>query len=276
MREKKTKAPYKYSFTLIYQSVLLGAQDFNLKTNKMKKMRTFSYALIAALVCVGFVACSDDDAPDAPKPTVDKRLVSYSDYSGENCTIEYDADGRISKVSDAYDAVTFTYNKASISVSGGNNEGTYTLKDGLITEWRETDGGVWKFTYSQGRLTGYTDYYGETTTYTWKDGDIVTQEIRDENGNYKTETYTYATDYDYGTVCAFLQSDSYLYDNLCEFLILQGYFGKTPVHLPNSIHEEWSDGDSDTGTITYRFDADGYPSSMNADGDTFTFTWVKK
>ncbi len=257
----------------------------------MEKLKYLSFALLIAL-CAGFVSCSDDDEGETtsgvPKPSVVKRLVKVTDYNDSRqyqYDIQYDANGRVNKVIETeemfYDYGTgtvreyaYTYSPSQITVTETNSYGhssteTYNLSNGLISECK----GEYTCSYDNGRIAKWREVDGGSNTFTWSGGNI-TKTVRYDSG--RSMTYEYSDKYDYGRIVGVVfESNSILYDDLDGYLVMQGFYGTTPTHLPlgGSLITE-----SGYEAFNYEFDSDGYPTSVTRYCDgyescTFTLTW---
>ncbi|MDE6287271.1 MAG: hypothetical protein K2M00_00625 [Muribaculaceae bacterium] len=261
----------------------------------MKKFFSTTAVILSAMLTLSSCGKDKDDEPIVPTPQVQKRLVEYhEDGNAWINQISYDNVGTIDKTSEYYSeyncvlySSNYMYSEEQITILEedynytGELESTYTnfykIESGLIKDY-----GDYKITYENGRIKSWTDFYDngyadEIVTFTWQDGDIVSME---SSLGIKLE-YTYFSEKDFGGVNALQQSNSVLYDDLDPYLVMQGFFGKLPVHLLKSVKRTDSDGDINTYDYTYYFDEDGYPLSMIErlkDNRTFTtsFKWRKQ
>ncbi|MBQ9076725.1 MAG: DUF4595 domain-containing protein [Muribaculaceae bacterium] len=254
----------------------------------MKKYKFLALALCAVLASVNFSSCSDDDmdeptsdVPDVPKPSVEKRLTSVKYSYGYHCNIQYDANGLIDQIVRVYNGqtdktTTYTYSSSHISVTetysyGNSSTENYCLNNGLISELE----GEIIYSYDEGRISKWRENDGSNKTFEWSTGDIMKTSTKwsDEPATYHA-TYRYSDGYDYGRIVGFVvDSNDMLYDDFEPVLVMQGFFGITPIHLP----QDASDG-SDDYAWSYEFDENGYPTSVTeyiggSETQTITFTW---
>lgn len=248
----------------------------------MKTFRLIAFAVSAMLMCVNLSSCGDDDNGDEPPtPEVKKRLVTVT-YDRGNDIIQYDTEGRISSVTIQYNDGPYlktssdTYTYSDEKITEGDN--TYYLKNGLITKWtNEYDDYTvtYQFTYDGNNLVKFTNSYEEIVTFNWKNGNVVSSKEVDTD-YYRDFKYEYDTEhYDFGKVAAFLQSNSFLFDDLDPYLIIQGYFGNLPKNMIETIYTTWSDGDEDTDVFYYDYDADGYATYNSWEEVSFEWEVVK-
>lgn len=238
----------------------------------------------------------NEDEPIVPSPQVQKRLVEYQEKGSWLNLISYDQIGNIEKTSEyysEYDCILgsskYTYSLEQIVVldesfyETGELANTYThnykIKNGLITDFWKYGSDYYKIIYENDRIKSWTYYDSngfadEVVTFTWQNDDIVSME---SSYGFKFE-YTYYSENDFGVINALQQHDSVLYDDLDPYLVMQGFFGKLPVHLLKSVKKIYDDGDISTYDYTYNFDEDKYPLSMIErlkDNRTYTtsFKW---
>lgn len=254
----------------------------------MKNFKFIAFALFAVLACVSLASCSDDDkdepTPDVPKPSVEKRLTQLSMSYSYTYDIQYNSDGRIGKVVRKHNGqtdktTTYTYSSSQISVTeaydyGGSYTETYRLNNGLISELQ----GEASYSYDGGRISKWREDDGSNKTFEWSMGDIVKTATKwsDEPTTYRA-TYGYSDKYDYGRIVGIVvDSNDMLYDDFEPYLLMQGFYGTTPIHLPQDASDGY--GNDYDYAWSYEFDADGYPTSVTEyiDGrkeHTITFTW---
>lgn len=241
----------------------------------MKTAKLTSAILLATIASVGFSSCSKDDKDEPmPKPSVEKRLtkasIPWSDLYRNTYEPTYNTNGQIqsSKISSEwlYDGdvshytESFTYSGDKIEANTNfwhDYNGTYYLSNGLITKYVDESGNESTFQYDGRHLTQFTNEYGDKRVYKWDNNDIVsTYEIDSEDGTSRhAYTYEYYSEYDFGGICVFLDSNSYPYDDIHPLLAIQGFFGDLPVHMLKRIIED-NEVDCD---FTYFYDNEGFP-----------------
>ena len=253
----------------------------------MKLIKIFSILMSMSLI---FVSCSKDDDKDSNETSAgaQKKLKSI-DYNHPGYILSFIyTNGKISRdVASYYDSFygetryynkNITYLDSKIETQSDGETITYNLTNGLVT--RIIDGEDYEdITYENGRIKTRKKYYngelGEDILFEWKDDVIVHEKITyGEGGDYY---YTYTDYIDYGGIVASFQDDSFLYDDLPESLILQGYFGKLPKYLVSEINDVEPDGIGKTN-FSYVMDEDRYPTTMTCilnDGRSFYtyYTW---
>lgn len=251
----------------------------------MKKLKFLAFALFTVFACVSFASCSDDDKdePEMPSPSVQKRLVKFSINAG-SYEITYDSQGRIvAVVYYGYDGqtdrtTTYTYSSSQISAtetysSGDSYMEIYHLNNGLITEQGDIT-----YSYEGGRISKWRDIDGSNKTFEWSNGDISSTSTNWSDGyDCGDAAYKYTDKYDYGRIVGIIEdSDDLLYDDFDPYLVMQGFFGTTPLNLPQDASNTWGN----TYAYTYEFDEDGYPISgtryINGKKiDSLSFFWEK-
>lgn len=111
------------------------------------------------------------------------RMTSTS-FSGQHTNIEYEAKGRISKVSNGEESISFTYKPEEIIVQHPSKTNVYKLSNGRITEhgFRNSDGSsaIYTFNYNS---QGYLQKYSSTISYAANDQTF--SQTRNINYEYK-------------------------------------------------------------------------------------------
>lgn len=208
---------------------------------------------------------------------VKKRMTSIG--NGSSVTSFVYSNDKITQLEDVR-TIYLTYTDESIIITKGKNySGIYSLNNGLVNKYLESDGSYQDFIYEEGRLKSWKKYDKEghcvgDITFEWNNGVIIRQT---EYHPYFEELfcvyeYSYTNDPDYGGAIACFQSNSMFYDDLPECLIVQGYFGKWPKYLVSGAVEMSEGYFSNLESYTYNLDQDGYPLSMSGT-DRATFTW---
>lgn len=243
---------------------------------KMKHLQSLVAVALCIIFAMSFISCSKDDEPEKPK--VEKRMTSLDDIS-----FVYSDDGKISQqIEYGEPYYNFKYTSSSIiRTSKYNSTTTFTLKDGLITSFTNSDLGDddYEITYENGRIKSWKGYsdgeIGHEVEYEWKDGVIVRQikysYYDSEKELHCDYQYSYTSDLDYGGAVACFQSNSLLYDYLPEALVIQGYFGKLPKYLVASAIDASPNGFS-PDYYTWTLDSDGYAIRVSDDYNVY-FTW---
>lgn len=230
----------------------------------MKTLRFIGMAVVAIIMSVNFVACSDDDDDH----TGDKRLVSiswenkqegYSDI--EESKYEYDAQGRIIKdiytdSDGGYEVTNYTYGDSKITATTSYGTETYVLNKGVVVTCTRTSQG------SVSRRTAY-EYDNENRLKFIREAGEDEQEVIWENDNIveiEGSTYTY-------TDIPVSKGEYIGYHNIDRVLYYQGYFGKCSANL---IKTETRYGE--TETFTYEIE-DDYITKITSNFCTMKLTW---
>lgn len=200
-----------------------------MKTFNFKSLLNLSLmaGLLVSTVLVSSCKSDDDDdevTSGGSAPTADgKKLTSVS--NGNSIAIfDYDAQGRVTTVTEGTTKTSFTYSDTQIIVTktySGSTSGslvTYTLKDGRVVKQTEKSSDptrpdyVYDYTYDgNGCLTkvsysytytdesSYSSYSSNKTTYTntetenytWKDGNI--ESVQSESSYTRVYVYSYTS-----------------------------------------------------------------------------------
>lgn len=166
----------------------------------MKTLRLIGMAIVAIIMSVNFVACSDDDDEENANNGMPKKFISAMDDSGYGCSYKYDNQGRIIKavwtngnVSQEITEFTYEENKiistdCTISSSSSANDKwvtNYELKDGAIVNMVEynPDGKAIsnaKYNYDSSKQlvsieynNPYTGGSSKQMKFIWQNGNIV-------------------------------------------------------------------------------------------------------
>ena len=245
----------------------------------MKKIN-YSLCFLAGMLLCSFVmvACSSDDDDDnddnGGSANSSKRIaeiIEFSDGEMIEKTYTYDAQGRIvliKKVETYYGKedpgeVTYQYDKNSIQCHSEDgysvDDHIYTLANGLIVEefYKSVSrNGIIAYTilYSydkDGHLISIVDNDEEASTsnydIVWKDGYIT---------SFGESDFTY-TDIPWNKNLIFALDDYFLDPNL----MLRGYFGKLPKHMPLTIGYYKYDYTLGPDGLISKITRSGYPRS---------------
>lgn len=276
----------------------------------MKTLRYIGTALSATVLCMSLTACSDDDEEQENETSVTQKHITSQQFlhpSGAprySASASYDDNNRLTKIvettgeGDDY-VMTIDYDKSQIVYTMVDDmyfndeslEEKYTFKlngDGCIVEITETkSGNKAQFTYdSEKHLTSSTysnviRNYTETTSHTWRDGNLMSIDNRLHNGG-SISSFTYSGIINKGNIQPFYGLlDNSLWSILPtertgNLLLSSGLFGKQSRNLPSQISQTQTDSygsDSWTNYYTYQLDSEGFVSSMSSkssDGETET------
>ena len=240
---------------------------------KTFKFKMIGMAMIAALMTINFVSCSNE-LPGGDLSN-EKKLVKMS-AGGEIYNFAYDSKGRLTTVSlvryDGYhfgdlqytwgdDAITVYFNDYAHGDGDDSHSYTLTLKDGLVSS--SSIGETFAYNDS-GRITQWNSTDDVDRTIRW-DGDKVVNVVYGED----------ITPFTYGTSC---QKGYYAilpmlinYHNLSNLLFIAHpeIAGMLTKHLPTKIYSQ---------SWIYEFDKDGYISKIKYQRDDeyleyFILTW---
>ena len=216
----------------------------------MKKM--FLY-LGAIILCLGFIACSNDDNDEDNDEKIYRvyKITAHlheDEDENETRTYSYDGQGRMTKCTyDENHIVTYTYQNNQIIVSGlEDGDEVFELNDkGYIVRGFYEDEEI---TYTYDNLDQllkieYKD--GGNHSFTWSDGNII-KVVESDEMYENTSVFTYSSvenkvDFDFS---------SYLGDyNFNDELYNGSYFGKSNKNLVITCQEK-----EDNYTYNYRYE----------------------
>lgn len=257
-------------------------------------------ALMAILIGVNFIACSDDEEGDTPIKNEDgivtnqKKLMQIKmvDDYGESIITEYayDNNGKLlsAKHTELYngkkDIITYTISWGANKIIE-NRDGeafAYTFKDGLITHTSDNNGGDLdnaEFTYNSNKqLIKLQDNEGDYISYTWQ-GEKLTK----MDWIYSIYEFSYN-----GKSCkGYLPIMVWNVDDLHPLLEAHPeMIGMRCNQLPDQLYNK--DGNyEDISKYTYTFYKDGYLESCTEESTykrldinetitettVYTFTW---
>lgn len=277
----------------------------------MKTFRFLGMAIIAILIGVNFIACSDDEEGDTTIKNEDgivtnqKKLmqIKLADDYGESIITEYSY-GKNEKLSsatqtDSYDGrehistYTITWGTNKIIENRDGRASTYTFEDGLITHtFKGGDLDNATFTYNSNKqlikCQEINDNDKFTQSYTWQ-GEKLTKIIFTEtaNNNQYSDESIYEYTYSGKTCKGYLPIMVWNVDDLRPLMEAHPELvGIRCNQLPDQAYSK-SDNYEKTEKYTYTFDKDGYVESCTEEGtykrldngetDTsttvYTFTW---
>ena len=250
-------------------------------------------ALVAILLCVNFTSCSKDDDPTEETEeggivVSGKKLAKIvgtgSDEAGsysEMYTFNYDSQGRVVQAVSSYEddgykdtrSYQFVWGDDAIKVNCADGSGsslTFNLNDQLVRN--SDDGDSFLYNSSNRFAKGI---YGSNyvVTATW-DGDKIVSISRSENGYKEDLTFKYGNSCKKGYFPLIAMT---IQDNLEFCLLFMAHpeiAGMRTSQLPTSstVTEDYL-GETETSTITYEFDKEGYISKIKTSSDTYTLTW---
>ncbi len=256
----------------------------------MKTFKLIGMALVAILLCVNFTSCSKDDGP-SEKPEEGGIIVSGKKltkitgaYDGEveTYSFNYDNNGRVVKAEYKEDNYTETYQfiwgDDAIRVSWSNTESTsnyrctISLKNGHIEyeDYGEAQKGIFSYN-SSNKLIKFSDGKYWTVSAIW-DGDKLVS-ISDEDSDC---TLTYKNQSCKKGYFPFIATMIEAGETHLLHMAHPEIAGMRTTQLPSSI--TWIDRyETETSTLTYEFDNEGYISKVNikegSNTYTITLTW---
>lgn len=265
-------------------------------------------AMLAVLMCVNFTSCSNgDDGPTEGGGGVIvggkklTKIVGKSDdgSSSETYTFSYDNNGRLITATEKYveedysstDTYQFTWGDDAIKVTetstdeysyGGNYSSTeiYTLilRNGLVQyEDYDGDGDTGTYTYnSSNRIIKFSDGEDWEETAIW-DGDKLVSVSDDDNDG----TLTYGNKSCSKGYFPFISTIIEAGECGVIYMAHPEIAGMRTTQLPATTTWIYTDytgqTESETSTMTYEFDQEGYISKIignntDSDGSTYTYT----
>ena len=265
-------------------------------------MKTFKLIGTGRLMRLCVTTCHKENATNCADSIVNPKQVFVNGMPKQigGMKITQNAAGLVTKIESEDGVVTFEYPAAVetraalpgqlvtakvVQDAGTKDEDRFTLKmeigsNGFVKHCDETDkeGNLqtWDFTYSaEGNLTGMKRSEGgnETTTITYKDGDIVkTSTVSAE----EEDPYVYTISYTSDAVSAPIENKGCLmfYDTTfgvdmdeMESIYFAGLLGKATKHLPVKKAGE-SHSYTFTDDFTWKLDSKGFPVLLEFyDGD---------
>lgn len=257
----------------------------------MKTFRKLAAALMAVVVCLNFVACSDDDNNgNGANSTVNPKNVFTNGIPKEvdGMKITKNAQGLVTKIESSNGTiVTFEYPNVATRAelanqhvrmiskydTGGEQDETFIYEmeigsNGFVKHCTETeeDGDLetWDFQYTAEGNINYmkrSEGGNEVTTITYKDGDIIkVTEVSEDEDNETPDIYNIS--YTSATVTTPIENKGclMLFDatlgidmDEMEIAYYAGLLGKATKHLPLKIVCESSVGGTDSFTETIDF-----------------------
>lgn len=218
-------------------------------------MKRFIFFFAAVLFTANsFTACSDDDDLEVDieeTPIYYVTQITEHDDRGNTriYNIEYDDQNRIIKSEDSYGSHTFVYVDNKVT----DGDALYVLNDkGYAVElpWGtctyDSDGYIFQNKYKKGHV----------MTYTWKNGDMIEQQMEYEDGSSTVEYWNY-TDY-------IDNQNLWLYglhigENITKDFI---FLGRKSKHLLKSWERVPANYNKST-TYDYEFDSKGRPIKIH-------------
>lgn len=232
----------------------------------MKTLRFIGMALVAVILSVSFIACSDDEDDSNTSPTAGKRLVSFTEDE-DIAYFNYGSNGWLNQVTFTDDdPLNVSYeNQTAILTWGGENpelEGEYVYDNVLRSVKYRNDSKSCTYD-SEGQLIKLGN-----NELVWKDGNIVS--LKDEYGS--TAYFTYYTDKE-NKHSSFVSDPVFYVEDSYFFAAHPQLLGKMCKNLVNTYTEG-----SYSYTYTYEIDKDGYITKVtetdsNGYVTIYTMTW---
>lgn len=219
----------------------------------MKKIFTL-LVMVALAAC--WTSCSDDDDKNGDTNKSEKRLIREI-YNEDSYSIKftYDEDGYITKIEDGHYKETHTISRQGKKIIiGGDYSSILNLNDqGYIIEDDDED----FYEYDNlGQMIKWIEgeKYPSVCTYTWKDGNVISEKYQyDVNDPKYSETkYEYYSEYENKSNID-LSNTIYSWD---DGAYLADYCGKISKNLLKS----YTNGER--YEYEYEFDKEGYVSTI--------------
>jgi RHS repeat-associated protein len=223
------------------------------------------------------------------------KSITFAD--GTQTLYEYDATGRISKLSNGTNSVTYSYDSAGgITITDGNNQATkilandrgqiaqatdslgrtlkYTYDDkGNLKQVIAPDNSTAKFTYdSRGNIVGSVDALNQQVNYTYNSTYDQLTKVQDQKGN--NITYSYDTKGNLsGIVYADGSQDTFNYDANGNTTVSSNRRGQEVRYTYDSsqflIGKEFADGT----TASFTYDTRGNLTTATDSDSTVSYTY---
>lgn len=233
----------------------------------MKTLRFIGMALVAVILSVSFIACSDDEDDANTSPTTGKRLVRLT-CNEDIAYFNYGSNGWLNQVTFTDDdPLNVSYeNQTAILTWGGEYpelEGEYVYDNLLRSTKYKNDSKSCTYD-AEGHLVKLGN-----RELVWENGNVVSYK-RNEYGG--TETFTYYTDKE-NKHYSFISDPVFFIDGSYFFAAHPQLLGKMSKNLVKTC-----DMGEYLYTYTYETDQDGYITKVtktSSDGEvtTYTMTW---
>lgn len=218
-----------------------------------------------------------------------EKMTEKSQWGSiEVSTYEYDGEGRLSKIADNYETVTFDYSRlaegiVTVTEKDDYSSETYvaTLNErGYVEKFVEDEAGggdTWTVEYdADGRLVklvikNLNDMGPETYTLTYVDGSVASWKYTDERevGEYD-ETNAVVTNSEYDNTVNFINFDNFygIDADQLEYMEKAGFLGNAPVKFPALIEIAEYDGEKGRGVFTWTMDSNNCPVKLRLEGSS--------
>lgn len=268
----------------------------------MKRLRFIETALVAMILSVSFLACSNDNEnkpeDDNNSPETELKLTELVWNDGRCFKLFYDKQQRLYKVEEYTESgyleetgiIEYNENTIVVTASFPNISNRKSIdicslnSEGLIVKTVSTE------IYPNGQEDSYTEKYAydknqqligiQNTTYntevyiTWENGNLIAANRNDYMNKYNN-TYKYTTIP--SSKGFFVFYDDVLIDifhdiDYLNLLANCGYFGKVPQNLLASITIINDSEDTYTWSLSYQFGEDGYITEISGTEDNKTYS----
>lgn len=230
-------------------------------------------------------------AASVPASAGDFRLEKLTEtevrWGGSEVTsFEYDGEGRLSKIVDSYETVSFDYTRlpegiVKVTESDGHYSEVYTAtvnERGFVEKFTEDEAGggdTWTMEYdTDGHLLKITiqdinDAGPEVYALTYASGSVTGWKYTDnrEPGEYAEENAV-VTSSEFENTVNFVS-----YDNLygidvdkLEYMEMAGFLGNAPVRFPAVVEITEQDGEKGRGVFTWTMDGNNCPVKLRVEG----------
>ena len=244
-------------------AIFLFGGSMEAQTYKMKIVKKDGEIIVVPVTSIEQVSYVKDGENDGggsyTSSSPIKQIIGVTD-SGDNCTFEYDAMGRVIKANNK----TYTYSEKAIFVNGHQE---YVLSNGRIVKEENYEAYAYD---SNGYLK---EQSGEINfTFTWKDGNLIKYGNKND---YFTITYS-NLEWPKGWMHYWKWTD------MDSYLEPSGAWGKMPNNLPAVITQYDSDGlyrtisyeySVENGRITQLIETVKYHSSIVTESYVYRYAY---
>ena len=157
----------------------------------IKKLKSWSMLMLAAMALPMMVACGDD-GDGGGAPSTGKRLVRVTDKGEKNTYVfeySYDSQGRVVRIDRKKNGETdhyYTYAYYNDKIvknshsSGSTRQTEYILENGfIVSEKHQSESDNVQYTYANNHLATITSY-NKTRKYNWSGGNLMSIESGDD------------------------------------------------------------------------------------------------
>ena len=238
-------------------------------------------ALFAVLMCLNFASCSssDDGEPSNKENTSGKLLIKMKCEDGysEPKLFFYNNNRQLIKVTEGNSNATFTWDDNQITVSYHhgqyrNETATLYLKNGIITSIQETNSFnsyITSLTYdNNNHLIGYRNNLDSEETWTWSNGNVISNSYSIVNATYYTDKANKHTLININDL-----NFDYIVNSTCCMWLLEAHPYLIGTPYKNLLKSTTSNSSGHAYDYTYELDSDGYPIKIiQTENNSYGFT----